>query len=77
MERCKYIIKKIIFDKEKEKDYEKLIREENLKKPTNKGEDEENEHFIDKLRNYIIYERSKENNIKINRELEFKNLIII
>ena len=75
MEQCKYIVKQIIFDKEK--DYEKLIREENLKNPTNKGEDEENEHFIEKLRNYIIYERSKENNIKINQELEFKNLIII
>jgi len=61
MEQCKYIIKQIIFDKEK--NYEKLIREENLKNPTNKGEDEENEHFIEKLRNYIIYARSKENNI--------------
>ena len=75
MEQSKYIIKQIIFNKKE--DYKKLIEEENLKNPNNKEENEENEHFIDKLRNYMIYERSKEKNIKINNELEFKNLVLI
>ena len=84
-EKCiKLIEEKILGNKEK---YKKLIQEENIKeyekevKKEEKGENkfttEKNATFINKLIDYIIIERNKEENIKINHELEFNNLILI
>ena len=72
MEECKYILNEIIFKNEER--HKNLIKEENL---INSEKFEENELFIRKLMDYIKYERAKEENVKINREIEFRNLIII
>ena len=75
----KYILASI-FENEKEEKYKKIIEKENLKKPEQNekiDEIEENELFINKLMDYIKYERAKKEIAKINGEIEFKKLILI
>ena len=76
--KCIDLIKEIILQNQEK--YKKLMRKENIeeyKEGENGFISEKNSSFINKLIDYIIIERNKEENIKINHELEFNNLIII
>ena len=78
--KCIDLIKEIILQNQNQENYKKLMRKENIEE-YEEGENgfisEKNSSFINKLIDYIIIERNKEENIKINHELEFNNLIII
>ena len=69
------IIKKIYENKENEKN-KKLIEKEKLIENFDFNSDENNK-FITKLEKYMTYVKRKRRLIEINKELEWKNLIII
>ena len=73
-EKCLDLIRDKIFEN-KEK-YQSLINEEGIKEIFD-FTSEENDSFIKKLMDYIIYLKSKNEIVDINLELERKNLIII
>ena len=75
-EKCIDFIKENI-GKDKEK-YKELIEEENIQNVGNISfKSEENDAFIQKMIDYILYEKARLENIEINNKLESKNLILI
>ena len=75
-EKCiDFINENIGKDKEK---YKELIEEENIQNVGNISfKSEENDAFIQKMIDYILYEKARLENIEINNKLESKNLILI
>ena len=57
--------------------YKKLINEENIVKSNQNFESDDNDKFIDKLIEYMLYKKSQKELDYVNLELERKNLVLI
>ena len=69
-------IVEMIYNNRKNEKNKKLIEKEKIKENFDFNSDENNK-FITKLIEYMKYERSKKELIYFNKELEWKNLVII